>query len=228
MTLDMSAGIGPAEDRVEFDAQSLMVQRSQTLWGNCTPSRTPPEYPVNVTVTIRPPRPVLIGIAGPKRAGKDTLAQGLKVVFNLPQDSFAGPIRRFIADILGMTPDQLEAQKEDPIEWLDGVTPRQMMQTVGTEWGRQMVHPDLWVRSLMHRVHKTGGIISDVRFSNEAEAIRERGGVVLQVERPGTGQGDSHLSETPLPAELVDEVIRNDSLPGNMIADAVFALHNHH
>lgn len=160
--------------------------------------------------------PLYIGIAGAKRAGKDTLARKLQAILGLPIDSFAAPLRKFVAELAGMGGlDTLEVHKETPIPWLDGITARSMMQTVGTEWGRQMVHPDLWVRSLFARL-PAGGIIPDVRFPNEAEAIRQRGGIVIRVSRAGTGHGDGHASETPLPANLVDIEVTNDSTPREM------------
>lgn len=165
----------------------------------------------------------LIGIAGPKRSGKDTLAAGLHAALGLPVDSFAGPMRRFVADTLGWTLAELEARKEQPIDWLDGATARAMLQTVGTEWGRQTVHADLWVRSLFARLPH-GGIVSDVRFPNEAEAILSRGGVVIRLVRPGTGQGDAHASEKPLPAELVTVELFNDGTPQRLIESALACL----
>jgi len=163
---------------------------------------------------------VLIGIAGPKRSGKDTLAHGLHLATGLPVDSFAGPMRRFVADTLGMTLAELEERKEDPIEWLGGVTPRTMLQTVGTEWGRATVHADLWVRSLFARLSQ-GGIVSDVRFPNEAEAILKQGGVVIRLHRAGTGEGDTHVSEKPLSAGLVSYEVRNDGTPEELTAKAL-------
>ncbi|KAF1045625.1 deoxynucleotide monophosphate kinase family protein [Xylophilus sp.] len=166
---------------------------------------------------------MLIGIAGPKRSGKTTLAEGLCQVFGLEHLSFAGPIRAFVASILGWSLNELEASKEEQVTWLDGITPRQMMQTVGTEWGRQMVHDQLWVRSMLARIPDEGGVISDVRFENEAKAILDMGGVVIQLSRPGTGAGDGHASEVPLPDDCVTHRWANDGSAHDLIAaGAVF------
>jgi len=164
---------------------------------------------------------MLIGIAGPKRSGKDTLAKGLSKALNLPVDSFAAPLRKFVAELLNCSVATLESCKEHPIKWLDGATPRSMMQTVGTEWGREMVHPELWVRSLFHRLRTSGGIISDVRFENEAREIRARGGIVIALSRPGTGSDDAHISEKPLPAELITAHLVNDKDPGALVDAAL-------
>lgn len=152
---------------------------------------------------------MLIGIAGPKRSGKDTLARGLSKLLDLPVDSFAAPLRKFVADLLNISMVTMEDCKEHPIKWLDGKTPRQIMQLVGTEGCRDLVHPELWLRSLLHRIPQRGAIISDVRFPNEAQAILARGGVVIELSRPGTGTGDAHISEKPLDDHLVTFRLRN-------------------
>ena len=152
---------------------------------------------------------MLVGIAGHKQAGKTTLANGLSRHFWWLHTSFAEPIREFACRILGVTLDELERIKEQPIDWLDGITPRRIMQLAGTEFGRQMLNPDIWVRSALRRASKARGcVLSDVRFANEAEAIRKRNGVVIRLHR-GDACKDAHASETPIPDDLVDIEIHN-------------------
>tara|TARA_R100000951_G_scaffold10686_3_gene9018 strand:- start:16608 stop:17540 length:933 start_codon:yes stop_codon:yes gene_type:complete len=72
-------------------------------------------------------------------------------------------------------------------------TPRKLMQLLGTEGGRDILHPNIWVNALFADYKATGGysdgphypnwIITDVRFPNEAQAIKDRGGIVIRVER---------------------------------------------
>lgn len=155
---------------------------------------------------------MLIGLTGRKQSGKSTVA-GLLKAHGFIEHSFADPIRAFVGHILDMTPAELEAAKEMPIGFLGGVTPRQMMQTIGTEWGRQTIHPELWVRSLQLRVEPlvaTGQriVISDIRFDNEAQAIRAIGGRVVRVERPGPN-ADRHVSEAGVSGRLVDFSLYN-------------------
>lgn len=158
---------------------------------------------------------MLIGLAGKKRSGKDTVARMLKE-HGFVQSSFAAPIRSFVASLLGATLDELEIEKEDPIALLDGVTPRHMMQTLGTEWGRELIHPELWLRSWRMRYQRylyigVDVVVSDVRFDNEARIIEQLGGVVVQIVRPGLPDADSHISETPLPENLIHGYLYNDS-----------------
>lgn len=90
-------------------------------------------------------------------------------------------------------------RKECPSPILMGRTPRHAMQTLGTEWGRDAIHPKFWV-SLWQRaaydVLDHGGMVvcDDVRFENEVETIRSVGGVIVKVERAGLQAGD-HVSE---------------------------------
>ncbi len=74
------------------------------------------------------------------------------------------------------------------------MTPRLMLQLLGTECGRQIIHPNIWVNALFadYEVNKSEWlseinskwIITDVRFPNEAQAIKDKGGIVIRVERP--------------------------------------------
>lgn len=169
----------------------------------------------------------IIGLCGYKRTGKTTVAEILCDNNGYFHESFASPLRWFVAETLGMTPMQLEEAKETPIAWLDGVTPRKMMQSVGTEWGREMIHPELWVRSLVQRIRPAldrgqNVVVSDVRFPNEATAIRNLGGVIVRVTRPGMLRGD-HPSESQVDAIDADFDFPNDG-PAYALASAVETL----
>lgn len=93
-----------------------------------------------------------------------------------------------------------------------GGTPRHLMQLIGTEWGRDCIHPDFWI-SLWQRtaydVLDHGGkvVCDDVRFENEVATIRKENGVLLKVERAGLKSTSSHISEKF--AFSVDHVLPN-------------------
>lgn len=167
---------------------------------------------------------ILIGIAGPKRSGKDTLAAGLCQALGLQQFSYADPIRNAVCEILGITRAELELCKETPIDWLNGVTPRHMMQTLGTEWGREHIHPFLWGLSMFRRMPDIGGVTSDVRFDNEAKALLDQGGIIIRLSRPGLVLDDAHPSEVPISDELVTVDLVNDSTPERLIQKAIACL----
>jgi dephospho-CoA kinase len=94
----------------------------------------------------------LIGVTGFARSGKDTVGQILVREHNYVRFAFADPIKKMIADMLEMPLHKLEELKDQQLVHLDGLTPRYLMQTLGTEWGRDMIHKDLWVRLLREKI----------------------------------------------------------------------------
>jgi hypothetical protein len=109
---------------------------------------------------------------------------------------------------------------------VDKLTPRKILQLLGTEAGRVIIHPNIWVNSMFSEyigVDKfraetprdpwqfPNWVITDTRFPNELEAVKERGGITIIVKRPETDHlaGD-HASETALDNSTFDEVIVND------------------
>jgi len=137
---------------------------------------------------------MIIGLAGKKRCGKDSVAAYLCAYYGFHQDSFAAPIRTFVASLCGYTLNELEAMKEE-IHPLFGISPREMMQTLGTEWGRDRISKTVWLDSLIHRLKNRRTVISDIRFDNEAEAIRKLGGTIIHLCRKGNEDTDDHASE---------------------------------
>ena len=108
------------------------------------------------------------------------------------------------------------------------LTPRKLLQLLGTEAGRQIIHPNIWVNALFADFENNKSdwlsatnskwIITDVRFPNEAQAIKDRGGILIRINRPqylDNGlviRKDEHLSETALDDyDGFDYVIENDS-----------------
>jgi len=168
---------------------------------------------------------MLIGLTGRAGAGKDEAARAVLLAVDLhggnaTVTSFADPLYQSVAAITGISVGRLRdrAFKEEAIDWL-GKSPRQLLQTLGTEWGRGMVHPDIWVRATMRLAQRDMDsglwvVIPDVRFDNEARAIREVGGRVFRVIRPGAGclsaEAAVHPSEAGIRDELVDAEIVND------------------
>lgn len=159
----------------------------------------------------------LIGITGLKGHGKDTVGDMLMRRFNnFRRDSFAAPMRMLANDLFGITHETYN----EPIEGLN-MTGRQFLQKLGTEVGRSL-SPDLWIHALAYRwnqqfsIPKTGIkqkyaglIITDLRFPNEAKFIKDNGGCILHVIRPGFGEQDSHVSEAGIPSALIDFSICN-------------------
>ena len=154
---------------------------------------------------------MIIGLAGQARAGKDTVADML-VRRGFTKMAPADPIYDAMLTMFGMTREFIEAHKEEPVG-PGGKSPRFLLQTLGTEWGRDTVSKTLWLDILMGRAMACGGdvVVPAVRFENEAAAIREMGGHVVRVVRPDAPAVRQHASETGVPDELVSWELHNDS-----------------
>jgi len=160
----------------------------------------------------------IIGITGRARSGKDTLASFLVDHHGYVRVGLADPLRNFVGEITGLSQDELMdgSTKEAPLPWLGGISPRRMMQTLGTEWGRDLVDDQLWLKVAERAIDKArrtgapGVVIPDIRFDNEAQMVKALGGAVVRLERPDTGAVEAHSSEAGVHPELVSEVIQND------------------
>lgn len=145
---------------------------------------------------------MLIGLSGLAGSGKSEVAAILVNEFGFTRVKFADPLKNMLRTLMrdmGYCEDDIERHVEGDLKEAIipeiGVTMRHLMVTLGTEWGRDAVHPDLWTRLWAASAdNHTDVVVDDVRFVNEVDLIRERGGVVWRVERPGLVAGD-HVSE---------------------------------
>ena len=161
---------------------------------------------------------MLIGLCGAAGSGKDTVASILRETAQFYRVAFADPLYEMAAIVTGLLPEDLQDRelKEQEIDWI-GKSPRQLLQTLGTEWGRSMVSESLWVDIGMRRIDRLladgrNVVVTDVRFDNEAAAVKSAGGEVWQVIRgEGCVRGVSmrHSSEAGISEVLIDKTIGN-------------------
>lgn len=162
-------------------------------------------------------KPLLIGLTGRAGCGKTTVARYLEHEHAFHAAAFADPILEMVcalfahAGIDGAWATE-RALKERPTTL--GVSYRHLAQTLGTEWGRQLLGKDWWLRvaEAALRVPRERGddvVIGDVRFPNEAAWIRAQGGVVVRVLRDDLPAVRAHASETEMAAIVPDTELLN-------------------
>lgn len=153
----------------------------------------------------------LIGLTGKARSGKDTVAgflPGCRI-------SFAAPLKRGLKTMLRLDEEHVNGSlKEVELDWL-GKSPRQLLQTLGTDWGRNLVHQDLWLLLAKRDIESMLAlnidvIVTDVRFDNEAELIRSLGGQVWHIVRPDAQAVNAHASEAGVTWRIDDISIYNN------------------
>lgn len=177
--------------------------------------------------------PSLIALYSPvMQSGKSEIAKTLQLSRGFKLVKFADPFRSFIRDLLvqgGASPEAAErmveegALKERVIPGL-GVSVRTMLQTAGSDWGRQRISPDLWVKLAEIKVKRTleAGVpvvIDDLRFPNEYEMVLRLGGHPVKVVRSGTRPYQGHASEGLLEGYPMT-VLQNNSSLGELRACA--------
>jgi predicted kinase len=136
----------------------------------------------------------VVGLCGLIGVGKTTVAKHLCDDHGYTRVRFAGPLKEMGRVLLSER--QIDGDlKETPSDMLGGKTPRQFMQFLGTEFGREMIDADLWVNAWRARAMQHELVVADdVRFPNEAEVIDSLDGILINIERPGILRQE-HASE---------------------------------
>jgi hypothetical protein len=161
----------------------------------------------------------IIGFAGRKGSGKDTAARVFEE-HGYVHLKMAGGLKCMLHAFLAYQGVQdsvvyrmLEGDlKEIPTEFLGGRSPRYAMQSLGTEWGRNLISEDLWIEAFLNAAFEAQTVVcSDVRFPNEVEAIQSVGGEVIRIDRDTGAVNDNHASEAMIDELEVDAVLSNDA-----------------
>lgn len=168
---------------------------------------------------------MIFGLTGRKRSGKDTAGEVFEAM-GFTRLSFAAPIKIMIGALLtyqGVDDEtvyeMLEGSlKETPTEYLGGRSPRHAMQTLGTEWGRNMITDTLWIDALLNAAQQHElVVVTDVRFPNEVEVCDQ----VWRISRPGNTAVDAHPSEAQIDDLDVEADLVNDAPSAEVFQDRV-------
>lgn len=142
----------------------------------------------------------LIGLAGLKNSGKDTVAK--KIIYAeggaWKKLAFADALKDAVSDLFGWDRTLVEGDNDTSREWretvdaywerelgIKGFTPRMALQMIGTDVMRNHFNEAFWIKALKRKILNTTNhiVVTDVRFPNEAEMIKSMGGNIVQVIR---------------------------------------------
>jgi hypothetical protein len=169
---------------------------------------------------------MLIAIHGFKQSGKDTLADLLVREYGFKKVAFADRLKEAIHLIFDVPREWLWGSDEDKqkltkVAWNDFenfdktdkddnifLSVRELMQIFATEVCRSKI-PGIWYRYLPIRPNENL-VVSDLRFANEAEFLKQNQAILIKVHRP-SAQGGKHESEAGLPDTTMNHVLSNDA-----------------
>lgn len=177
------------------------------------------------------PKPLLIGLSGKSGSGKSTVGDYLAGAHGYQQFAFADALKDAVGVAFGFTEEQLDGRLKELVDPRWGVSPRWCMQWLGTEVLRAK-WPDIWIHHLRREIldflsinGQCPVVVTDVRFKDEAEALKAMGGLLVRIEREknqrcaggtpapldncATGIA-GHVSETDLDEYWWDATIRNN------------------
>jgi hypothetical protein len=156
---------------------------------------------------------MIIGLNGYAKSGKDEVAQFIREINQSFQiKKFSGKLKYIASMLTDIPADRFEDQsfKSRIITGWD-MTGREMLQRLGTEAIRNNLHEKAWVNALFADHHQHAKwVITDCRFPNEAQEIKDYGGIIVRVNRTGFGPVNNHPSETALDDYDFDAIIENN------------------
>jgi hypothetical protein len=173
--------------------------------------------------------PLVIGLSGVARAGKDTVGIVLQDLYGYEIKSFSDVLNKAL---IALNPWVIESS-EGWLRYADAVDllgyekakeipeVRALLQRMGTEVGRDLLGQDIWVDALF-KDYKPGDkwAIVNVRFPNEFNAVKQVGGEVWEVTRPGYEPAQGHISDRALIGYHFDWRVHNDGTVKDL-ADSV-------
>lgn len=193
--------------------------------------------------------PVLIGLGGRLRSGKDALADHLVAEHGFVKIGFSDPLNLALQVLNPLIPLDFDVHRTDgsllgrqntlvrysdlaqTVDYADAKRHREvreLLQRLGTEVGRNMIDENVWVNVAVNTIknYRNAGtpvVLTGLRFVNEVQAVRGLVGArTVWVDRPGLGEGttSAHASENSISAEDFDQVVVNDGTLDDLYAKA--------
>jgi hypothetical protein len=171
---------------------------------------------------------MLIGLAGKKRSGKDTVGNYLIQHYNFIKRGFADPLKEACKIIFNLSDSQVYGNNKEVIDNRWETTPRKILQVVGTELFRERLSElfpniqdkiwlrnfEIWYNNIKNRINVS---VVDMRFLNEINLIKKLDGKTILVRRDAMNTIDNHSSENEfLTYNKFDYIIDNNSTFQNL------------
>lgn len=199
---------------------------------------------------------MIVGISGYAGSGKDTLAKYMidNLAAGGVIMKFASTLKAVASLLTGIPKEMFEDQEfkktymssdwdmihrsrvlgsDSIITTATKTTIRDFLQKLGTDAIRNGLHENAWVNALVANAKRELSenpnkwvIVTDVRFPNEAEAIRNMGGAVVRIVRPGVSPVNAHISETALDDYDFDLYVQNDGTEEDLSAFSTKVIHS--
>lgn len=173
----------------------------------------------------------IVGLYSPAPQSGKTAVAGILSERGMASIPFAGTLKDMIIPMLTALgydyPKAWELVLRDKEYVLPevGVSVRHMLQTLGTEYGRQCLHPDVWLTCWHKKAERFNSVVADdVRFLNEANLIKSLGGQMWLVRRTDVQRTTSHSSEGGLDDYEFDRIIDNDGTLDELRTKVIAAL----
>lgn len=142
---------------------------------------------------------MIIGVSGIINSGKNTIATHLIENYGFKKDSFAATLKDVCSCVFGWSRELLEGDTLESRKWREEIdiwwanklsipefSPRYALQHIGTDLFRNHFNSEIWHTSMENRICKNpeqNYVISDIRFSNEVNFVRNHGGILIRVYR---------------------------------------------
>ena len=174
---------------------------------------------------------MIIALSGYAGAGKDTVADALVKKYGFTKYAWADSLRMAASALNPIVAWAVGGDEyyegDGAIRYNDVIEQvgyndakfqfpevRELLQRLGTEVGRELIGDNVWVDATLRRIERDGNLdsniaITDCRFPNEAQAVKDRGGFVVRVTRPGIEAVNAHPSETSLDNWPFDSMYMN-------------------
>lgn len=164
----------------------------------------------------------IVGVSGKKGHGKDTVADYLVENYNFKKIAFADPLKQVCATLFNFSDEQLYGDKKEVVDEYWKVTPRKLLQYVGTELLREQlgnvipnIGKNIWIeiakKKMLDSKHDKF-VVSDVRFKNELDMVEDMKGLNIRVIRTTNNpQTDDHSSEKDLDEVDVNKIYNDGS-----------------